>query len=233
MSSDDQNYGIISGKECARGKVVCVHGACAQKRDLCCPTQQGICVLSELVASFQAMNKTLIYADGRDLFYLNLASNEKRLLEQDGRKLSSSFRQTLVRGTIRSVARNRCSRQSFTLFRSEMILTNALLESFNISALTHNHEGNMIFWTAGPYLWNTTLTGKVGRKQFLGEIRTKCSIVDIAHDWITENFYIVCEYSTRVVVCKPRPGFVPMSCAQLTAFDLQKINWIALSPNAG
>lgn len=104
--------------------------------------------------------------------------------------------------------------------------------NLTISALTHSFGTNMIFWAAGPRLWNTTLTANEGDGQPLGEIRSLCSIIAITQEWITGNFYLACEYS-GVVVCGSRDETTKLHCSRLTAVHIQGVRWLALSPNTG
>lgn len=103
-------------------------------------------------------------------------------------------------------------------------------ELFNITALTHSAATNMIFWTAGPHMWNMTLNAKVYRAHPLGEIRAQCSVINMAYDWIAGNFYLVCK-NAKVVVCSVRSTRI--FCSRLAEFDLRRATWIALDPTAG
>ena len=99
--------------------------------------------------------------------------------------------------------------------------------------MTYSVGNNMIFWTAGPNIWNMTWTETGNRAEIYGEFGYP--VVSMAYDWIAGNLYLVRKYS-RVVVCASRGGAVRMLCSELKIEDrggIMKIAWLSLDPSAG
>lgn len=89
---------------------------------------------------------------------------------------------------------------------------------------------NKVFWTAGQFLWEKGLDDQ-GMQRY-GDLNMGCRISDMAYDWITGNFYIVCE-NERVMVCNLRKWTKKMLCADLKTVDDLGITSITLRPDLG
>ena len=110
-------------------------------------------------------------------------------------------------------------------------------DEYNVSALAHRVEANLIFWVAGPNLWSMALRAEGGRKRLLGVIgmeRCELPINSMAYDWITGNFFFICRFKV-VLLCGSHKGFdqQQMLCISLSEFYTLSNNTIALVPQVG
>lgn len=224
-------------KTCSTGQIRCLHGPCVGRRDYCCPTRDGKCVGAQASVPIEAMNKTLVYANGGSLYSMNLASGGKRLLHRHGKSSCSIeflwdslvFRGSLL--PLSSIFQPALSAVEVSKFNLSPIPLRSPGNT-SITALTYDAGANMIFWTAGRTIFNMSLTANEGQGQRLGEIESLCSVVGMVLDYITGNFYIACKHS-RVVVCNWRSSSVRMYCSKPITVAIRGIDWFAFNPNEG
>ena len=70
------------------------------------------------------------------------------------------------------------------------------------------------------------------KAHYVGILNMGCAISDMARNWISGNFYFVCE-NERVMVCNLRVGTKLMLCADLEIVDKLNITSIALRSDKG